>query len=280
MSYLFKVLGFTPPSAWPFPSTRPELAHLKKEIFQLVAPALDAAAQRLGLDTPTATADEIERFLEVYARRPLVSNRHGSGFNDSLWLWLVARWLRPEMIVESGTFMGHSAWLFRQACPQARIETHDVELPAAGRLRAAGVRYRLEDWSTLDRPAGAPAKALCFFDDHISHALRLHQAHERGFQLALFDDNFPAWQLHATGAPPIPSLAMLFSEESLTNGIEWHRNGKLYGYDAANDLARERAEARRLVKARYSFPDLAQVTRLPPGSNLTLVRLARGDDTD
>ncbi len=280
MSYLFRVLGFTPPDAWPFPRTQPELARLKREILQLVEPALFEAADRLAWHRPEATASEIERFLEVYARRPLASNRHGSGFNDSLWLWLVARWLGPEMILESGTFMGHSAWLFRMACPDARIETHDVELPPAGRLRAAGVAYHLADLGGAKTRADDPAKSLCFFDDHISHALRLRQARERGFQLALFDDNFPSWQLHATGAPPIPSLSMLLSEESLTNGIEWQRNGKHYGYDAAEDLAREREEARTLVAASYSFPDLAQVTRLPPGSNLTLVRLARGDDTD
>ncbi len=204
MSYLFKVRGFLPPDSWPWPLSETEVARMTREILALCDPALRAAAETLGRTYEGDTAAELERFLAVYRTRPLVENRRGSGFNDSLWLWLIARWLSPDLLVESGTFMGHSAWLFRQACPTVRIETHDVELPPAGRLRAPDVVYRLQDWSDVQIDVFAPERALCFFDDHISHALRLSQAAERGFALALFDDNFPAWQLHAHRRPANP----------------------------------------------------------------------------
>jgi len=216
----------------------------------------------------------MDAFFHRYAKRPLATNRHSCGFNDSLWLWLIVRWLLPEAVVESGTFMGYSAWLFRQACPVARIVTHDVELPPAGRLRARAVDYRLQDWSVASLEGIDPKRALCFFDDHISHFLRLRQAHQRGFPLVLLDDNFPARQLHATGAPPLPSLAMLEDEESITRTLEWQRKGKHYAYYGAHENAGERALVKQIVKACYRFPDLAAITRLPPGSNLTLVRLS------
>ena len=283
MSYLFEIRGRLPPGGWPWPLSAPQAERMLAEVSAAADAALTAAAAVLDLPAPGPRRGEIEAFLEVYARRPLTGNRHGSGFNDSLWLWLAARWLEPDLVVESGTFMGHSAWLFRQACPAAAIVTHDVELPPAGRLRAPGVDYRLADWSAAPIAAGDPARALCFFDDHISHARRLAEARACGFALVLLDDDFPSWQLHATGAPPLPSLSMLLDEEPLDGAIEWQRRGKHYAYDEDEARRHERRVVGELVAARYRFPDLSPTTRQPPGSNLTLVRLAqklaRKDDT-
>ncbi len=278
MSYLFTVRGFLTPESWPWPRSAPEVARLNQEIVAHCAAALHDAGQALERSYDRDTAEELERFLAVYAQRPLVTNRHGSGLNDSLWLWLVARWMAPQVVVESGSFMGHSAWLFSQACPSATIQTHDVELPPAGRLRSPGVTYRLQDWSEVEVPAFEPEHALCFFDDHISHARRLREAAARGFRYVLLDDNFPAWQMHATGAPPIPSLAMLQDAKNVTSCVEWQRNRKHYAYDVGDDTAGRQEGLRDQIQASYRFPDLAPITRLPPGSNLTLVRL-RQDNT-
>ncbi|GAB5471046.1 MAG: hypothetical protein Kilf2KO_40760 [Rhodospirillales bacterium] len=251
---------------------------MKQDLLTALRDGLTDASTGLAIAPPAALPPLLDRFLAAYARRPLVANRHGSGFNDSLWLWMLAAWLRPGLFVESGSFMGHSAWLFRSACPEATVVTHDVELPAAGRLRTPGVTYHLHDWSDTPlaeidpRPRGRDG-ALIFFDDHLSHARRLREASQRGFDLALFDDNFPAWQLHATGAPPLPSLAMLLDDDGVTKDIEWQRKGKHYGYALGDALVEERAAARALVAAQVHLPDLSPITRLPPGSNLTLVRL-------
>ncbi len=281
MSYLFKVLGPLPPQTWPWPCSKPEVERLLAEILAIVEPALAEAAATVDRPCTFAPADELQRFLSVYAERPLTENRHGSGFNDSLWLWLAVRWLAPDLLIESGSFMGHSAWLFRRALPEARIETHDVELPRAGRLRAPGVVYRLQDWAETEIGPFDPERALCFFDDHISHGLRLRQAAERGFRYVLLDDNFPAWQLHATGAPPLPSLAMLqdpaWMSGKLAGKVEWQRNRKQYGYDEKDDPEAGQFTAVPLDLVSYRFPDLAPATRLPPGSNLTLVRLSQGN---
>jgi len=280
MGYLFAPTRRLPTGGWPWPHSRRERRHLLAALTACVEAALAEAAQHLALPRPRPQEPEIERFLCLYAQRPLTSNRHGSGFNDSLWLWLAARWIDPLQISESGTFMGHSAWILRQACPRARIATHDIELWPAGRLRSPDVAYRLDDWAEAAPASVDPHRALCFFDDHISHALRLRQAAAKGYRLALVDDDFPSWQLHATGAPPLPSLSMLLDEDLIASPIEWHRKGKRYAYDAAACSVEEQALIRRLVRGRYRFPDLAPLTRLPPGSNLTLVRLAgNGEDS-
>jgi len=116
---------------------------------------------------------------------------------------------------------------------------------------------------------------LIFFDDHISHVQRLREAHDRGFRCALFDDNFPAHQLYATGGPPVPTLAMLFDSD-LQPGTEvcWTRNGKAYSYvyDGA-----DMATARGLVRHMAPLPDLAALSRHSLGSGLTLVQLAAAD---
>ncbi|MEO1190128.1 MAG: hypothetical protein AAFY02_00085 [Pseudomonadota bacterium] len=276
MPYLFSVKGPAPAGSWPWPLSAAEAQRLRKRLLAMITPALAETAVSLGLPKPQDQSEAFDSFLEGYRSRPLVENRHGSGFNDSLWLWLLARWLNPALIVESGTFLGHSAWLFRRACPAARIVTHDVEIWPAGRLRAPGVDYRLDDWqaSTDLKPRDVGTdKALCFFDDHLSHLQRLREAAARGFRWALFDDNFPAWQLHATGAPPLPSLAMLLDDDRVTHDIDWQRKGKQYRYSPTYHSAEDWVATKALVVASATLPDLAAVTRLPPGSNLTLVRL-------
>ena len=114
--------------------------------------------------------------------------------------------------------------------------------------------------------------SLVFFDDHISHALRLEQAQARGFRRALFDDNFPVTQLYATGGPPLPTLAMV-TDSTLSQDcdIEWTRNGKLYryAYEAASVTA-----ARDALAGYHVLPDLAPLTRYPAGSGLTYVEIA------
>ena len=210
-------------------------------------------------------------FLATYAERPVAQNGGGSGLNDSLWLYLVARTLDPEMIVESGTWRGHSAWLFRRACPAADIVSFDLEVPPGGRHEEPDVAYRLRDWTEGELALPHGRRGLVFFDDHVSHARRLREAAKRGFRLALLDDNFPAHQLHATGAPPVPTLAML-SDPGLAEDdvIAWQRNGKHYRY---RDSAERRQAALQVVETQVTLPELAPATRHPPGSGLTLVGL-------
>jgi hypothetical protein len=216
-------------------------------------------------------ADAVDAFFALYPDRPVADNSGGSGFNDSLWLFTAARLLAPALIVESGVYKGQSSWLLRQAVPGAALHCVDLDL-SQRRWRDDGIAYHEGDWSelTLEAPAGRPA--LCFFDDHVSQARRIREAHARGFRTLLFGDDVAAETLYATGRPPLPTASMIL-DETLADGerIEWLRGGVVRHYivDAA-----DMASARRLIRHARPMPDLAPITRYRPQSGLTLVTLA------
>ena len=277
MPYLFEVLGQDAGASFAWPRGPRERARLRQAVLAVLGPALHRLAALAGVRSePSGTARLLDDFLAVYAARPLADNTGGSGLNDSLWLYCIARLVAPSLIVESGTWRGQSAWLFRQAAPQAAIHSFDLERPAGPFHETPGVHYHLCDWTERAIAPSPRGPSLLFFDDHVSHARRLGEAAGRGFSLALFDDNFPAEQLHATGAPPVPSLAMLCEADPDAAGgiIEWQRNGKIYRY---HDTAERRAAARDLVDELLVLPELAPVTRHAPGSRMTMVRLCVKD---
>ncbi len=276
MSYLYEVAGPIAESDAAWPCSAREQRRLVDDLLPLLEHGLVAACTIAGKPIPDPEP-LLEAFLPLYADRPMPTNKGGSGLNDSLWLWMLARSLAPEVIVESGTWRGHSAWLFRQACPDATIATFDLEVPSGGRHEEPSVTYSLQDWSESGLTLPRGLEGLVFFDDHVSQARRLREAAERGFRLALFDDNFPAHQLHATGAPPVPTLAML-ADPALSSGgaIEWQRNGKRYRYrDQPADSPDGSGAVLGLIEAQVTLPELAAVTRHPPGSGMTLVRISQ-----
>jgi len=271
MGYLYEVVERSAPSAPAWPVSERESRRFVGALLELVRPALARAADLAGVAPPADPAAVLQDFMALYPERPFAENKGGSGLNDSLWLYLLARTIQPSLLIESGTWRGQSAWLFYWACPQASLHSFDIEVPDGGRHQTAAVTYHLTDWTAANLRPPAEGPALIFFDDHVSHAQRLAEAADRGFRLALLDDNFAAHQLHATGAPPVPTLAMLSDTGLAPEGvIEWRRNGKLYRY---HDTLERRQATERRVEAQLVLPELAPVTRHPPGSGLTLVRL-------
>lgn len=266
----------TPDPAAPRRSLSPQLSARLDEALATVV----CGAVRENLPFAPDGAEEraraaVLRFQDLYDMRPVRDNAGGSGFNDSLWLYALTCALAPETIVESGVHKGHSTWLFRQACPDASIYSFDITLKK--RVYIDDKAHYFEcDWMAADLPfESPPANHLVFFDDHISHGRRLREAHDRGFARALFDDNFAAQHLYATGGPPVPTLAMLFDDE-LAPGTEvsWTRNGKAYSYlyDGTDVTG-----ARALVRSIATLPDLAALSRHSLGSGLTVVQLAGAD---
>jgi hypothetical protein len=123
--------------------------------------------------------------------------------------------------------------------------------------------------ATYDFRALPTGRALCFFDDHVSQALRIEQARSWGFDDLIFDD-FPTHALHGGGQTPVPTVDMIF--EALADGetIEWKAGTHLQKYKFCRaELALLRD---RIVFAKR-FPDLAWETGYR-GSNLTYVRLS------
>ena len=86
-------------------------------------------------DIAGATAEFFEQWLDT----PFRARQGGSRFNNLLWLHLIARSYDPQVVVDSGTFQGASAWALACACPTAKIFSFDIDL---SRLRAP-LRTRL-----------------------------------------------------------------------------------------------------------------------------------------
>ena len=236
-------------------------------LAERLAPALTEAGL---IDAAVAVRGLIEEFLILYDHRPVHDNAGGSGFNDSLVLFLIARLAAPALIVESGVHKGHTTWVFRQASPAAAIYAFDIDL---GRLvfRDPAASYAERDWSAAPLPSTVPAAALAFFDDHVNQCRRVREAHARGFRLLVFDDNFPADQLYATGVPPVPTLAMLLDDDLIPGtDLRWLRRGKerCYVY-----RAEDTCEAAALIDRAIVLPDLAPASRYAAQSGLTLLRL-------
>ncbi|MCB9948009.1 MAG: hypothetical protein H6842_09305 [Rhodospirillaceae bacterium] len=213
----------------------------------------------------------VRRFLRVYGSRPAADNAGGSRFNACAWLFVLTRLIAPRLIIESGTHRGQSAWLFRQAAPDARILTFDITHQALSH-RQPGIDYRLGDWSDADLPPVDADTSLGFFDDHVDQARRVREAWARGLRWLVFDDNLPAHLLFVTGRPPAPTISMLF-DPSLRDGerLAWTRRGRPRSIDVDQEAW---AEARRLIAHWSVLPDLAPATGCRPQTGLTVVRLA------
>ena len=232
-----------------------------------LAPSL--AEAELAADKP-GLCNLIRRFLLLYDRRPVQDNSGGSGFNDSLALYIIASLAAPGLIVESGVHKGHATWVLRQACPAAAIYAFDIDFSRLA-CRDPDAQYSLCDWSEAAIGPVDPADSLAFFDDHVNQCRRVREAYDAGFRLLVFDDNFPADQLYATGVPPVPTLAMLYDVDLMPGTeLRWLRRGKPRTYTYATE---DTYGAAALIERAVMLPDLAPITRHPLQSGLTVVRL-------
>jgi hypothetical protein len=224
-----------------------------------------------ALGAPAAVVETAAAgFFACYPERPVSDNSGGSGYSDCFWLYTGARLLAPGVIVESGVLKGQTTWLLRQACPAALLYAVDLDLTQR-MYRHASIHYHEGDWTELGFDGVDLVRSLCFFDDHVDQARRVREAHARGFRTLLFDDDLPAETLYATGAPPVPTISMVF-DDSLEPGerIQWLRRGQRREY--VFDPARVR-DVRELIRGRHTTPDLTPIVRQRVQGGLTLVQL-------
>lgn len=124
----------------------------------------------------------LEEFVPIYESRPIKNNMYGMGFDHSFGLWFIARWLKPDLMIESGAFKGHSTWILRQAMPNTRIISitprHPEKYLKKGPAYVDGnctyfagkdfVDFGSVDWKTVMKKHGVTdlTRVLIFFDDH------------------------------------------------------------------------------------------------------------------
>ncbi|HSA33829.1 MAG TPA: hypothetical protein P5077_08895 [bacterium] len=149
---------------------------------------------RLGV--PPWSGDSIARelcaFADLYEKRPLRDNAGGMRAPHMFAVWFMARKLSPDLIVESGIWKGQSTWLLRNACPDARIVSIDLNLALREHIEPT-VAYSDKDFSEHDW-SEVTQKSLVFFDDHQNALKRLQQCKWFGFKHIIFEDNYPTTQ--------------------------------------------------------------------------------------
>ncbi|KAH6832450.1 DNA-directed RNA polymerase subunit beta [Perilla frutescens var. hirtella] len=148
----------------------------------------------------------IEEFVPIYETRPIKNNMHGMGFDHSFGLWFMTRWLKPDLMIESGAFKGHSTWVLRHAMPDIPIISisprHPEKYLKKGPAYVDGnctyfagkdfVDFGSMDWGKVMRKYGIKdrSRVLVFFDDHQNELKRLKQALKAGFKHLIFEDNY------------------------------------------------------------------------------------------
>ncbi|XP_057968559.1 uncharacterized protein LOC131158028 isoform X2 [Malania oleifera] len=148
----------------------------------------------------------LEEFVPIYEMRPIKNNMYGMGFDHSFGLWFIAQWLKPDLMIESGAFKGHSTWVLRQAMPDTPIVSlsprHPEKYLKKGPAYVDGnctyfagkdfVDFGSVDWSKVMKTHRITdrSRVLIFFDDHQNELKRLKQALKAGFRHLVFEDNY------------------------------------------------------------------------------------------
>ncbi|KDP37266.1 hypothetical protein JCGZ_06322 [Jatropha curcas] len=148
----------------------------------------------------------LEEFVPIYETRPIKNNMYGMGFDHSFGLWFIARWLKPDLMIESGAFKGHSTWVLRQAMPDMPIISlsprHPEKYLKKGPAYVDGnctyfagkdfVDFGSVEWKSVMKKHGITdlSRVLIFFDDHQNELKRVRQALSAGFRHLVFEDNY------------------------------------------------------------------------------------------
>ncbi|KAL7152454.1 hypothetical protein ABFS83_04G098200 [Erythranthe nasuta] len=148
----------------------------------------------------------LEEFVPIYETRPIKNNMYGMGFDHSFGLWFITRWLKPDLMIESGAFKGHSTWVLRQAMPDTPIVSlsprHPEKYLKKGPAYVDGnctyfagkdfLDFGSMDWGKVMKKHRIEdqSRVLVFFDDHQNELKRLKQALKAGFKHLVFEDNY------------------------------------------------------------------------------------------
>jgi hypothetical protein len=245
------------------PLSTPEVERL----LGAASASLRADLAAAGLAAAGGVEAWVREFWDLIPACPVRQKHGGNGFNGALQLFVLARALEPEVIVESGVFRGLTTWVLRRARPEARIFSFDPVLDLHYRDGAA--RYSTGDWSAASFEGVDLSRALAFFDDHVSQARRIVEAQERGIRHVALDDDAEAHRIHAHGGPAHPTLAMVLEDRPAGEPIRWRRNGLEFACRPDPDLV---ARAREAIEGAHGFDDLHRATGYSP-ARLSYVRL-------
>ncbi|MCB1099207.1 MAG: hypothetical protein KDN22_26795 [Verrucomicrobiae bacterium] len=229
-------------------------------VVQLAGLAMEELASvfKSGKTTEESMKDDVRVFLELFKECPIGQNSGGSGFHNLFWIYMSARVCRPDLIVESGIWRGKATWFLERACPDAEIHAFDINLGYIDKRNYKRVKFVESDWWSYGVSVEQGQSALAFFDCHISHMLRISQAHERGFTRVLLDDDLPVEKLYVDGSPPVPTANMIVNGYSGDSKIECVHRGNIMNLDLGTKGDRETLAS--LVDTYRTFASVAELS--------------------
>lgn len=129
-------------------------------------------------------------FAETYESRPIRDNSGGMGLNHSFALWYLLKQGKPDVVIESGVWKGHSTWLIEQAVPSATIFSFDLDLSRV-EYKSKYARYTETDLMNFDWSEFDLTEAFLFLDDHQNAYRRIKEAYFLGIKNLIIEDNYP-----------------------------------------------------------------------------------------
>lgn len=212
----------------------------------------------------------INSFYQSYESVAKCSGGGGSRFLNLLWLAVLARAVKPDLIIDSGTFKGLSAWALRFGAPEAELHSFDIDL---GNLcTRVDANYHESDWTTVPLDTSG-RRTLCYFDDHVDQVRRVLEAAAAGHRWLIFDDDVGVSRVPAIAATssPLPKLQFL-TDTSLVHGEElvWETRGRQARFRIDQTYLQR---ARDCIAQMQKVPDLWQLVPTVHQNPYTLVVL-------
>lgn len=150
---------------------------------------------------------------------------------DHLLFWSLANYLDLDVYVESGVRGGSSLHGYLGAPNLDSVVAIDPDLSQLQLPVSVLGSTRLvdsKDFSQLDFTTES-ASSLVYFDDHIDAAMRIMQAHEKGFRFVVIDDAPGMEGMCQRAFPAFPTVPMIMRSDLLAPGdwVEWFYQSNL-----------------------------------------------------
>jgi hypothetical protein len=241
---------------------------LKYRILANLKGFIDDFMKQIHIEPILSVAD-LDDFCTSYRQNPAREGHGATLYNNLLWLFIFCRCLEPDIIVESGVYIGRSLWTLRKAAPQSMLYAFDINFKHL-MFRDTAIEYKEMDWGQSDIKAKSE-NDFCYFDDHINNCLRIKQASEKGFKHLVFDDSPSVMNLHDFRFPGVPTAQMLLDNHIKEGDVitwKWKEKSLQYVHRDANTYA-----VGDLIDRIVVLPDLKKYTGREGSAHFVYVHL-------
>lgn len=214
----------------------------------------------------------VSEYQKLFYKCPINENSGGINFTSGLNIFVIPFLLKPDIIVESGVFQGKSSYFLKMGTPQSNMYCFDINFKNL-KYRDGKIKYFEKNWMELNLCCQKNQIGFCFFDDHVNQALRLTQAHQRGFKSMIFDDSWPLL-IPGCGWPPVPSIdSLLNGEFESEEEFKWIEGDKIWICKFNDEVKKLCHQAKKQIKNAIDLPDFYRQTGIGPVSFQKFVEL-------